>query len=155
SDFAPVFTSGRKMLTDLTGQQSINSQERFNIQIIQYLLSNIALYEDFIDVIPEEFRGSAHDIRSQVFMDNWEATMKNNKTVYTLIKPSLASILEKLKDEADPESGISYGNLYPAISYFLTSVKNSNAAPSWVKTDNTSTFKETVSSEIPYSIELM
>jgi hypothetical protein len=159
ADLTPSFKSFRRMLSTMTGKRNLGNQERFNINIIQWRLSDVSLYKDFLDVIPEEDRNTAHDIRKHVFMDNLEIKMTvKNGIGYeqtNVLEPSLARRIMDIKQQKDPKSGLTYEQLYPALDYFNTNVKNNMDSPSWVTKNNTSTFKERVGQETPFNIQQM
>jgi hypothetical protein len=159
SDLSPMFKAARNTLSSMTSRRSLGNLERFNINTIQYILSNPALYHEFLDIIPEEDRGTAHDIRKHIFVDKMEFkyVSKNNlgSTETTVLESSLARAIADIRDKVDPESGVTYSELYPILSYLNTVVKSNMQSPSWVNTNNTAQFKERVGQEMPFYIQTM
>lgn len=159
SDLSPMFKASRNTLASMTGKRNLGNLERFNINTIQYILSNPELYTEFLDIIPQEDRGTAHDIRKHIFVDKLEFsyTSKNNLgSIETkVLESSLARAISDIRDKIDPESGIAYSEIYPVLGYLNTMVKGNMESPSWVNTNNTAQFKERVGQEMPFYIQTM
>jgi hypothetical protein len=156
ADFSPVFETVRTMMGNMLFEKSLAQQERFNINLIQYLFSNPELYTEFTDMLPEEARHDAAEIRKYVFINQYEKVSSGNKTTISkLSRDSLASLIEKVKEEIDPESGKPYSVTYPVLTFFKTTIQPDSKNPSWVTNFNTNQFRERMGQEMPFNIYMM
>jgi hypothetical protein len=159
SDLTPMFVHSRDTLMTMFGKRSLPNQQRFNIFTIQYLLSNPALYKDFLDVIPEADRKTAHDIRKHVFTGELKITKTSTGDFVSVfdsevIEPNLARMIEDIREQED-ENGMKYKDVFPVLQLVRTKVKSDNESPSWVTNNNTQKFKERMGQEMPANIQQM